>query len=65
MHSTLSDELHNLDIDKRIELIADSSNEINETEGRKLRNSGYNLIFAKKGKGSVKAGIELLQKRKF
>lgn len=64
MHSTLSDELHNLDIDKRIEIIADSSNEINETEGRKLRNSGYNLIFAKKGKGSVKAGIELLQKKK-
>ncbi len=64
MHSTLTDELHNLGIDKRIELIADSSNEINETEGGKLRNSGYNLIFAKKGKGSVKAGIELLQKKK-
>jgi phage terminase large subunit len=64
MQGTLSDELHNLNIDKRIELIADSSNEINETEGRKLRNSGYNLIFAKKGKGSVKAGIELLQKKK-
>lgn len=64
MQGTLSDELANLSIDKRIELIADSSNEINDTEGRKLRNSGYNLIFAKKGKGSVKSGIELLQKKK-
>ena len=63
MNGTLSDELHNLAIDKRLEIICDSSNEINETEGRKLRNSGYNIIFAIKGKGSVKAGIELLQKK--
>jgi len=63
MNGTLSDELHNLGIDKRLEIICDSSNEINETEGRKLRNSGYNIIFAIKGKGSVKAGIELLQKK--
>jgi PBSX family phage terminase large subunit len=63
MIGTLSDELNNLGIDKRLEIICDSSNEINETEGRKLRNSGYNIIFALKGKGSVKAGIELLQKK--
>ena len=63
MNGTLSDELHNLAIDKRLEIICDSSNEINVTEGRKLRNSGYNIIFAIKGKGSVKAGIELLQKK--
>lgn len=64
MQGTLSQELENLEINKNIELIADSSNEINDTEGRKLRNSGFNLIFAKKGKGSVKSGIELLQKKK-
>ena len=64
MQGTLSQELENLGINKKIELIADSSNEINDTEGRKLRNSGFNLIFAKKGKGSVKSGIELLQKKK-
>ena len=63
MNGTLSEELNNLSIDKRLEIICDSSNEINETEGRKLRNSGYNIIFALKGKGSVKAGIELLQKK--
>ena len=63
MSGTLSEELNNLNIDKRLEIICDSSNEINETEGRKLRNSGYNIIFALKGKGSVKAGIELLQKK--
>lgn len=64
MSGTLSDELHNLGIDKRLELICDSSNEINKTEGQKLRNSGYNVIFALKGKGSVVSGIELLQKKK-
>ncbi len=63
MNGTLSDELHNLGIDKRLELICDSSNEINKTEGNKLRNSGYNVIFALKGKGSVISGIELLQKK--
>lgn len=63
MSGTLSDELHNLGIDKRLELICDSSNEINKTEGQKLRNSGYNVIFALKGKGSVISGIELLQKK--
>jgi len=63
MNGTLSDELHNLGIDKRLELIVDSSNEINKTEGQKLRNSGYNVIFALKGKGSVVSGIELLQKK--
>jgi PBSX family phage terminase large subunit len=64
MSSTLSDELHNLGIDKKLELICDSSNEINKTEGNKLRNSGFNVIFALKGKGSVISGIELLQKKK-
>lgn len=63
MQGTLSDELHNLNIDKRIELVCDSSNDINKTEGQKLRNSGYNVIFALKGKGSVISGIELLQKK--
>jgi len=63
MNGTLSDEIHNLGIDKRLELICDSSNEINKTEGQKLRNSGYNVIFALKGKGSVVSGIELLQKK--
>lgn len=63
MIGTLSDELHNLGIDNKIELICDSSNEINKTEGQKLRNSGYNIIFALKGKGSVISGIELLQKK--
>lgn len=63
MSGTLSDELHNLGIDKRKELIVDSSNEINKTEGQKLRNSGFNIIFALKGKGSVVSGIELLQKK--
>lgn len=64
MSGTLSDELHNLGIDKRLELVCDSSNDINKTEGNKLRNSGYNVIFALKGKGSVISGIELLQKKK-
>lgn len=63
MQGTLSDELHNLGIDKRKELIVDSSNEINKTEGQKLRNSEFNVIFALKGKGSVISGIELLQKK--
>lgn len=64
MAGTLSDELFNLGIDRNIELICDSSNEINETEGRKLKNAGFNVIFATKGKGSVKSGIELLQKKR-
>ena len=64
MNGTLSDELHNLAIDKRLEIICDSSNDINKTEGQKLRNSGFNVIFALKGKGSVVSGIELLQKKK-
>jgi PBSX family phage terminase large subunit len=64
MHGTLSDELHNLGINKNIELIVDSSNEINKTEGNKLKNSGFNVIYALKGKGSVVSGIELLQKKK-
>jgi len=63
MSGTLSDELHNLGIDKNKELIVDSSNDINKTEGNKLKNSGYNVIFALKGKGSVVSGIELLQKK--
>lgn len=64
MQGTLSDELHNLGINKNIELVCDSSNDINKTEGQKLINSGYNVIFALKGKGSVISGIELLQKKR-
>jgi PBSX family phage terminase large subunit len=63
MHGTLSDELFNLGIDLNKELIVDSSNEINKTEGNKLKNSGFNVIYALKGKGSVVSGIELLQKK--
>jgi PBSX family phage terminase large subunit len=63
MQGTLSDELFNLGIDRNKELIVDSSNEINKTEGNKLKNSGFNVIYALKGKGSVVSGIELLQKK--
>jgi len=63
MQGTLSDELFNLGIDLNKELIVDSSNEINKTEGNKLKNSGFNVIYALKGKGSVVSGIELLQKK--
>ena len=63
MKGTLSDEFENLGIDKRRELVVDSGNELNKQEGIKLMNNGYNVVFAKKGKGSIVTGIELMQKK--
>jgi len=62
MKGTLSDELAALGIEKHIEIICDSGNELNQSEGQKLRNSGYNIIFAQKGQGSVVSAIETMQK---
>jgi phage terminase large subunit len=62
MESTLSDEFEKLGTIKHKENICDSGNELNKAEGTKLRNSGYNVIFAQKGHGSINAGIETLQK---
>jgi phage terminase large subunit len=62
MKGTLSDELEGLKIPKHIEIICDSGNELNLSEGRKLRNAGFNVIFAKKGQGSVVSAIETMQK---
>ena len=62
MESTLSDEFEKLGTIKHKENICDSGNELNKAEGAKLRNSGYNVIFAQKGHGSINAGIETLQK---
>lgn len=62
MKGTLSDELESLGIEKHIEIICDSGNELNQSEGQKLRNSGYNVIFAQKGQGSVVSAIETMQK---
>jgi phage terminase large subunit len=59
---TLSEEFEHLGIEKHKEIICDSGNEINKSEGVKLRNSGYNVIFAKKGAGSISSGIETMQK---
>jgi PBSX family phage terminase large subunit len=64
MKGSLSDEFKRLGIEKHIEIICDSGNEINKSEGIKLRNSGYNIIFAKKGAGSISSGIETMQKSK-
>jgi len=64
MKGTLSDELDSLGIPKHIEIICDSGNELNQAEGQKLRNSGYNIIFAQKGQGSVVSAIETMQKSK-
>lgn len=62
MSGSLSDELESLNTKKEMENICDSGNELNKSEGQKLRNSGYNIIFAQKGAGSVNSGIETLQK---
>jgi PBSX family phage terminase large subunit len=62
MEGTLSDEFDKLSSIKHKENICDSGNELNKAEGTKLRNSGYNVIFAQKGHGSINAGIETLQK---
>jgi len=59
---TLAEELENLRIDKHKEIICDSGNELNQAEAQKLVNAGFNVIKAKKGQGSIIAGIELLQK---
>jgi phage terminase large subunit len=62
MKGSLSDELNSLGIPKTIEIICDSGNELNLSEGRKLRNAGFNVIFAIKGQGSVVSAIETMQK---
>jgi phage terminase large subunit len=64
IEGTLSDELTRLGIPKHIEIICDSGNELNQSEGRKLKNSGFNVIFAQKGQGSVVSAIETMQKSK-
>jgi len=62
LKGTLSEEFELLGIEKHKEIICDSGNELNLSEGTKLRNSGYNVIFAKKGAGSISNGIEKMQK---
>jgi PBSX family phage terminase large subunit len=62
MQGSLSTEFDNLGTIKQKEMISDSGNELNKSEGTKLRNNGYNVIFAQKGHGSINAGIETLQK---
>jgi PBSX family phage terminase large subunit len=64
MRGTLSDELQSLNIPKHAEIICDSGNELNLGESIKLRNSGYNIIQAQKGQGSVVSAIETMQKAK-
>jgi phage terminase large subunit len=62
MEGSLSDEFARLGTIKNKENIVDSGNELNKTEATKLENSGYNVLFAKKGKGSINEGIETIQK---
>jgi PBSX family phage terminase large subunit len=62
IEGSLSDEFARLGTIKNKENIVDSGNELNKTEATKLENSGYNVIFAKKGKGSINEGIETIQK---
>jgi len=62
MAGTLSTEFENIGTIKQKENICDSGNELNKSEGTKLKNSGYNVIFAEKGHGSINAGIETIQK---
>jgi PBSX family phage terminase large subunit len=59
----LYEQLDRMGINKSIPLVCDSGNELNKTEGIRLKNAGYNVIFAHKGQGSVLSGRELLQKR--
>jgi len=61
---SLSDEFERLNIPKHKQIIADSGNELNKEESRKLKNAGYNIIQAKKGAGSISSGIETMQKSK-
>lgn len=62
MEGSLSSEFEMLKTVKEKENICDSGNELNKEETRKLRNSGYNVIGAVKGAGSINSGIETLQK---
>jgi PBSX family phage terminase large subunit len=62
MEGSLSDEFARLGTIKNKENVVDSGNELNKSEATKLENSGYNVIFAKKGKGSINEGIETIQK---
>lgn len=62
MNGTLSEEFEKMKIPKHIEIICDSGNELNQSEGRKLKNAGFNVIFAQKGQGSVVSAIETMQK---
>lgn len=62
MDGSLSSEFAILKTVKDKENICDSGNELNKEETRKLRNSGYNVIPAIKGAGSINSGIETLQK---
>lgn len=64
MKGTLKDEFERLGIEKHKQIICDSGNELNKEEARKLKNAGYNVINAKKGSGSIAAGIETMQKSK-
>jgi hypothetical protein len=57
--------IYNLGIEKHIEIICDSGNEINKSEGVKLRNAGYNIIFAKRELGSISSGIETMQRVRY
>lgn len=62
MNGTLSEEFEKISIEKHIQIVCDSGNELNLSEGRKLKNAGYNIIFAEKGQGSVVSAIETMQK---
>lgn len=64
IRGSLSEEFEKLKIPKHVQIICDSGNELNKEESRKLKNSGYNIIQAKKGSGSIAAGIETIQKSK-
>lgn len=62
INGTLSEEFEKMQIEKHIQIVCDSGNELNLSEGRKLKNAGYNVIFAEKGQGSIVSAIETMQK---
>lgn len=62
LNCSLSEMFDAMKLDKTKENICDSGNELNKSEGTKLKNAGYNMIFAQKGHGSINAGIETMQK---
>lgn len=64
LKGTLAETFDKLGIEKHKQIICDSGNELNKEEARKLKNAGYNVINAKKGSGSISAGIETMQKSK-